>query len=55
MYRLNGSLNCVRSISQIFFELFACMKLTFDGKLTSDAGKFLKPILFNNLILLTDS
>ena len=29
-------------MSQIFFELFACIKLTFEGKLTSDAGKFLK-------------
>ena len=55
VYRLNGSLNCVRFISQIFLELFACMKFTFDGKLTSDAGRFLKPILFNNLMLFTDN
>ena len=42
-------------MSQIFFELFACIKLTFEGKLTSDAGKFLNPILFNNFILFTDN
>ena len=55
MYRFNGSLNCVRSISQIFLELFACIKFTLEGKLTSDAGRFLNPILFNNFILFTDN
>ena len=42
-------------MSQIFFELFACIKLTFDGKFTSDIGRFLNPKLFNNLILFTDN
>ena len=55
MYRFNGSLNCVRSISHIFFKLFACIKFTLEGKLTSDAGRFLNPILFNNFILFTDN